>query len=214
MSQKLRRSGRDRKSVERFVFPEKKKRKTVKRKRETDDEYQERVDIAYQRSREDEQEMLATNLALAMKPFFLKVIKQSDLEEEKEKRRNRSLVQLIGRSQKVLDDNLIQPKSDNEYFVTSSDRKNTYVVTTTRLAGDICYNCNCGDRFIDHTRITCKHIMAVSFFKLRSIIDMYYQDSTPAMIQDVHDLEGMFDKMNVTKGHQNDYFSQLCFSPH
>jgi len=86
------------------------------------------------------------------------------------------------------------------YLVSSSDGSMTYNVNPKAIADDLKYVCNCGEKYQDRNRTSCKHCGSVIFHN----IDNYFTDYLtkpyqPNVHLQLHHVNKMFNKFDIDK---------------
>jgi hypothetical protein len=168
-------------------------------------------------------ENITNQLGKVFLPMFTQNLSNLDMNPKKEFRRTLALKETLKKGLKLVQDNMIFSRDNGIFLVTSSDKKQTYTVRTTPMANRLHYTCNCGSKFKQPDRVTCKHIFGVILYSMNSVVSLFYQVSNVNTVQGVYDIERLVNSMNMTGkststsskskippgNHEMDYFSLL-----
>ena len=132
------------------------------------------------------------NLTNVLKKYVSEIIESLRLPPEQEKTKIDGLIKNIENSISLK--NNIYVNRSKEYLVSSSSRKETY---TVKESTDTLKNvCNCGEKYKEPFRNSCKHCGAIVFYNLHNYLTDYLNKETPSQIIQV---EKLLDKCDLNE---------------
>jgi len=213
---KLRRSERKRRQVKPYSPP---KHVPLRRKRKRDE--LEETEEKKEKTEQDLRDEFSRQISDTLTPVFTRTLRNMNLSEERGQRRAYALKSTLKKAVGIVENGGIYSRPNGQFLVTSSDRSQTYTVKTQPLADRLHITCNCGERFDQGERMTCKHVFAVVVYSMDSIVSMYNTFSTPQSVQNMHDITGLISNMGISRSSkvrkthsaqnwgQHDYLSTL-----
>jgi hypothetical protein len=119
------------------------------------------------------------------------------MSEKKEDTRSKALSTTLKKACKIVKDGLVTPLQNNEYLVTSSDRKKTYHIHSTAMGKKLHFTCNCGEQFNQGSRTSCKHIFAIVLSSLETISSSFFQIATSGSVENILDICEMASRLSI-----------------
>ena len=131
--------------------------------------------------------------------YISDVLETINLPPDREKTRVDGLVENLKNSfslKKQVYPRLTEGKVEN--LVTSTDGKETYTVQPKANGDTIKYVCNCGNKYDDIDRNSCKHCGSVVLYNLDNFLTEYLtKKTTPNIGLQLHNVNRMFNKVDI-----------------
>lgn len=147
-------------------------------------------------------EMHAQQLANVFQKYIFKKLDSLDLPIDHEKTRVNGLVKSLNNA--IMLKEKVFVSKNMGYLVSSSDGTLTYNVSPRAIADDLKYVCNCGEKYKDSERTSCKHCGSVIFHNMDNYFSEYltkpYQPNVHLQLRHVNN---MFNKFGIEKPTQN-----------
>ena len=146
-------------------------------------------------TREDCRQKNINKLTEVFRVFISDKLDELDLPPDHEQMRvtglEKSLKNALSLEKKVYD------STTGVYLVTSSDGKCTYTVKSIAIGEKIKYACNCGEKYQDINRTSCKHCFSVIFHNISKYLTDYltkpYQPNTNLQLHNVNKMLNRID---------------------
>lgn len=196
-----------------------KKRRRGKRKRKStiffDDIQNNNNDIPLNNPTNEEiRKLHSQKLSNVFEKYFFNRLCDLNLSLKREKERVNGLIKNLNNSLSLKEQ--ISVSKNMGYLVSSSDKKNTYHVKTKKLNNQILLICNCGEKYNDFERKTCKHCGSVVIHKLDNFISEFlkkqsqkYQYNEVNKMLKKFTFEDKNKKEQCDENNEEDYLSKL-----
>jgi len=170
-------------------FKSNKKRKVSKKNEETDEE-------GPAMSSEEIRERHVEKLTNIFREYVSDKLENIDLSPEREKTRVTGLIKNLKNS---IDIKNKVYANNNGYLVTSSSGNETYTVKQKAIADKVKFVCNCGDKYQDNDRTSCKHCGAMLFYNFDHFMTEYLtkKPTTSSMNLHMYNMQTKFNKFEV-----------------
>lgn len=140
--------------------------------------------------------------------YILSIVDVLDLLPEREIQRLLGLVKNTQNATSLA--NKVHVSNSMGYLVSSSDGSSTYSVNPIHISNSIRYVCNCGKKYQDENRTSCKHVGAVIFYIFGEFIkDFLAKPYRPNVGLQLHHVNKSLGKIDIEKKNptQKDHLS-------
>ncbi len=147
---------------------------------------------------EEIRERYIDKLTNIFREYINEKLEDIDLSPEREKTRVTGLIKNFKNSIEM--ENKVYV-NNNGYLVTSSKGNETYTVKQKAIADKVKYVCNCGDKYEDYDRTSCKHCGAMMFHNFNHFITDYLtkKPTINSMNLQMHNMQKNFNKIDIEK---------------
>lgn len=141
-------------------------------------------------------ELHSQKIANIFQRYIFDILDGLDLPEEREKTRVTGLIKSLKNSISLKDKVFVSKNMG--YLVSSSDGTQTYNVKQQPIGDNVKYVCNCGEKYEDGERTTCKHSGSIIF----NIFDTYMSDYlkkpySPNINLELNNINNMFNSFDI-----------------